>query len=108
MGMWPRLVLPLLLLVTPGCSSNEVVSKCGPSTPPLPEGSSASVAVRHSDTGVAPVSVDGGLYGPTDEFATPLPSPAPPQSGTVKKTGGRLVLTTEDGRVIPLTLYFCD
>ena len=66
------------------------------------------VDVRDSDTGVAPVSVDGGLYGPVEEFATPPASPTPTQSGEVTKTDGRLVLTTQNGRVIPLTLYFCD
>lgn len=106
--MFPRVLLPLLLLAAAGCSSQEAMSKCGPNTAPLPEGSSVPVTVRDSDTGVAPVSVDTGLYGPMDEFASPPASPGPPRSGTVTKTQGELVLNVDDGRVIPLTRYFCD
>lgn len=67
-----------------------------------------SVTVRDSDIGVAPVSVDTAFYGPTGEFTTPPTSPRPPRSGTITKTQGQLVLTVDDGRVIPLTRYFCD
>lgn len=106
--MWPRLLLPLLLLPATGCSSDEGEPACGALSQPLAEGASVRVEVRDSDTGVAPVSVDGDLYGPVADFASPPSSPRPPQSGVVAKKDGRLVLTVEDGRVIPLTLYFCD
>ena len=106
MDMWARLLRPLLLVAV-GCSQ-EAASSCGPETPPLREGSSVEVEVRWSAAGVAPVFVDAGLYGPGEEQATPPPSPAPSQAGTVTKTDGRLVLRLEDGRVMPLTQYFCD
>lgn len=66
--------------------------------------------VQELDGRLDPVNVDGGLYGAVDEFPSVLPTPAPPtaQAGLVTKAGGRLVLNTDDGRVIPLTQYFCD
>lgn len=106
--MFPRFLLPRLLMAAVGCSSEGTASKCGPNTGPLPEGSSVPVTVRDSDAGVAPVFVDTGLYGPTDEFAIPPASPRPSRSGTVTKTHGQLMLTVDDGQVIPLTRYFCD
>lgn len=108
--MSPRLLLPWLLLAAVGCSSGEVASKCGPNTPPLPEGSSVPVQVEELEGRLDPVNVDGGLYGAVDEFPSVRPSPAPPsaQPGSVRKRDGRLVLTTEDGRSILLTQYVCD